>query len=78
MNCMVITPICAHSMQHCPCVVSGSSRIVLRLDWSPITGPKGNIEFIAEMRKGNEKTKAVTVERAAELVREAHASLGGR
>ena len=32
MNCMVITPICAHSMQHCPCVVSGSSRIVLRLD----------------------------------------------
>ena len=32
MNCMVITPICAHSMQHCPCVVSGSSRILLRLD----------------------------------------------
>ncbi len=32
MNCMVITPICAHSMQHCPCVVSGASRIVLRLD----------------------------------------------
>lgn len=32
MNCMIITPICAHSMQHCPCVVSGTSRILLRLD----------------------------------------------
>ena len=32
MNCMVITPICAHSMQHCPCVVSGASRIRLTLD----------------------------------------------
>lgn len=51
---------------------------VIRLDWSPITGPKGNIEFIAEMRKGNEKTESVTGERAAELVREAHASLGSR
>lgn len=31
MNCMVITPVCAHSMQHCPCVVSESSRIRLQL-----------------------------------------------
>ena len=31
MNCMIITPVCAHSMQHCPCVVSGKSRIRLLL-----------------------------------------------
>ena len=31
MNCMIITPVCAHSMQHCPCVVSGASRIRLLL-----------------------------------------------
>lgn len=31
MDCMVITPICAHSMKHCPCVVSGSSEIRLKL-----------------------------------------------
>ena len=31
MNCMIITPVCAHSMQHCPCIVSGESRIRLLL-----------------------------------------------
>ena len=31
MNCMIITPVCAHSMQHCPCVVSEKSRIRLLL-----------------------------------------------
>ena len=31
MNCMIITPVCAHSMQHCPCVVSETSEICLRL-----------------------------------------------
>ena len=28
---MIITPVCAHSMQHCPCIVSGESRIRLLL-----------------------------------------------
>ena len=32
MNCMIITPVCAHSMQHCPCIVSGNSEIILRLN----------------------------------------------
>jgi NAD+ kinase len=32
MNCMIITPVCAHSMQHCPCVVSRESDICLRLN----------------------------------------------
>ena len=31
MNCMIITPVCAHSMQHCPCVVSEGSKIRLLL-----------------------------------------------
>ena len=32
MNCMLITPVCVHSMQHCPCVVSETSRIRLLLN----------------------------------------------
>ena len=31
-DCMVVTPICAHSLQHRPCVVAGSSVIRLELD----------------------------------------------
>ena len=30
-DCMVITPICAHTLQHRPCVVPGSARIRLSL-----------------------------------------------
>ena len=32
MNCMIVTPVCAHSMQHCPCVVSETSDIRLLLN----------------------------------------------
>ena len=31
MNCIVLTPVCAHSLQTCPCIVSGSSMIRFRL-----------------------------------------------
>ena len=31
MNCMIITPVCPHSMQHCPCIVSEKSDICLLL-----------------------------------------------
>ena len=31
MNCMIITPVCSHSMQHCPCIVSDASDIRLLL-----------------------------------------------
>ena len=31
MNCIVITPVCAHSMQHCPCIVPESADIRFRL-----------------------------------------------
>lgn len=48
---------------------------VVCMDWSPITGPKGNIEFIAEMRKRHESTVTVNEERIQEVVREAHTAL---
>lgn len=32
MNCMIITPVCAHSMIHCPCIVSETSDIQLKLN----------------------------------------------
>ena len=31
MNCIILTPVCAHSLQSCPCIVSGSSEITLQL-----------------------------------------------
>lgn len=31
MNCIVITPVCAHSMQHCPCIVPESADIRFHL-----------------------------------------------
>ena len=31
MDCIVLTPVCAHSLQKCPCIVSGASRISFRL-----------------------------------------------
>ena len=27
MNCIIITPVCSHSMQHCPCIVSENAEI---------------------------------------------------
>ena len=31
MDCIILTPVCAHSLQTCPCIVSGSSAIRFRL-----------------------------------------------
>ena len=31
MDCIVLTPVCAHSLQTCPCIVSGASEIRFRL-----------------------------------------------
>ena len=31
MSCMIITPVCAHSLQHCPCVVSDRSEVLIRM-----------------------------------------------
>lgn len=45
---------------------------VRKMDYSPITGPKGNIEFIAEMRKKQDGNPVITREQVSNLVREAH------
>jgi len=60
-------------------VLNGILRFAEQLDWpirkmdfSPITGPKGNIEFIAEMRKKEEGAPVISSEQVRDLVREAH------
>ncbi len=46
-----------------------------RMDFSPITGPKGNIEFLAEIRKQRADLLAVTEADIRALVRQAHEAL---
>ena len=48
---------------------------VRRLDFSPITGPKGNIEFLAELRKKENGISVVSGEQIRELVRKAHQTM---
>jgi len=43
----------------------------VNIDYSPITGPKGNIEFLAEIRK-KDVSKTVTPEEVDKIVTEAH------
>ena len=47
---------------------------IRRLDYSPITGPEGNIEFLAEIRHGI-TPDGITEEDIRKTVREAHISL---
>ena len=44
----------------------------IAMDYSPITGPKGNIEFLAEIRKGDGTGKSITQEKIRDVVTEAH------
>lgn len=46
-----------------------------QVDFSPITGPEGNIEYIAELLPDTQQGEAVTPERIAEAVEQAHAAL---
>lgn len=48
---------------------------VRKIDYSPITGPKGNIEFIAEIRKREEGFPVVSGEQVSRVVQDAHAWL---
>ena len=45
---------------------------VISIDYSPITGPKGNIEFLAEIRKNAGADSASMADKVDEVVREAH------
>lgn len=51
---------------------------VCQLDYSPITGPEGNIEFLAHIRPAQEGLDQVTEAQAAALVSRAHAALKKR
>ena len=45
---------------------------VYKMDYSPITGPEGNIEFLAEIAKKQEGFSSVTPEDIQRIVAEAH------
>ena len=56
-------------------IVSFSESIGLRavqLDYSPITGPEGNIEFLMEIRPRRDEMPMVTEQQIARVVEEAH------
>lgn len=66
-DCMVITPICPHSLQHRPQVIPGDSRVCLTLDADERIDASLQIDgrHCAELRQGD----SVTVARAEEQVR---------
>lgn len=45
---------------------------VVRMDYSPITGPEGNIEFLAEIRRREDDSPRISEEEIRALVEEAH------
>ena len=47
----------------------------VNLDYSPITGPKGNIEFLAEIRKQDGNRKGIAADRIQAVVNEAHENM---
>ena len=49
--------------------------IVRRLDYSPITGPEGNIEFLSEIRKSDDSSAGITDADIRSVVAEAHRKL---
>ena len=48
---------------------------VKAIDYSPITGPKGNIEFLAEIRCQDESIQMITQEQISIIVENAHAKM---
>ena len=49
--------------------------LMAQVDFSPVTGPEGNIEYIAELLPDASGASAVTQERIAQVVEQAHATL---
>ena len=52
--------------------VNGTGWHVERMDFSPITGPEGNIEFLAKIRKGEPGDQRMEDAEIRELVERAH------
>lgn len=48
---------------------------VYRLDFSPITGPEGNIEFLAEISASRPDTQMISTEEVQRIVADAHSLL---
>ncbi len=51
---------------------------VCAVDYSPITGPKGNIEFLAEIRPADPNRPDITAQAVQALVARAHAELSSQ
>ena len=49
--------------------------IIAGLDFSPIKGPEGNIEYLVHLAQSCETADALTEERIDEIVDEAHKTL---
>ena len=47
----------------------------VNLDFSPITGPEGNIEFLLHLYKGNLEDHIITDSKVNETVKKAHSLL---
>lgn len=70
MNCMIITPVCAHSIHHRPCVVSHSSHITLSLTEDRIQTAELQIDGKnAGKIKAGEKITITGSEKTLKLVR---------
>ena len=64
-------------------VINGIVRFADEMDWqavsldySPITGPKGNIEFLCEIRKKSGSREGITPDDIHRKVAEAHEKIG--
>ncbi len=55
--------------------VDETGWLVKAIDYSPITGPKGNIEFLAEIRYNNGMLQSVSDETVRKTVKEAHENM---
>ena len=51
---------------------------VVRIDFSPITGPEGNIEFLAEIRKRTDDSPVIPEEEIRRVVDAAHRTMKGQ
>lgn len=53
----------------------GFGYFMTQVDFSPITGPEGNIEYIAQLLPASDGVPQVTPERILQVVQQAHATL---
>ena len=70
MRCMTITPVCAHSLQHAPCVASASSEIRLRMRADREQTAELQVDGMNRgMLKGGDEIRITGAARPLELIR---------